>query len=374
MVLNVGGTAGVLFDDNIFHDPHNGESDVTAVLAPNFRIKSDHETYKYTLTGEVEDGSYADHNEDNYTDGGVGGKVDVILDPTTTLSLDGHFRLEHIPIGAFVDVPGRQSDSPTNYRNGGLEASLKKNWNRIESSIFASDTLLNYDNTTSLTNIRIIQDDRDRNEMQFGGQACYRASANFCPYIAASFNTRNYDEQVDGTLLIPRDSDGFSVMGGVQAAFPAQSVTADVALGYLAQNYDAASFEDVSTLGFKAKVEWQATPAFRVNWNLNRSVEETTLLDTSSYIQTETVLGGEYQWNESLVADASLGYTLNDFQNGSLVPDRADGIVKGIAQLQYNFPEGFGVGTRYTYANRRSDDATVEYNSNAVMLYVSARY
>lgn len=370
---SVGGTAGTTYNDNVFREPGNTDSDVITALQPALHVLGNTEHGRVDVSATADKGFYSTHSEDDYLDGGITGRLLSDLNESTKFRVHGGLKAEHVPIGALVDSPDRQAAEPTTYRKADIGAGVEHHWEKFLGSVDVQAGLLDYDNVQARNLTTIVNDDRDRNEYEAVGVLGYNLDPTLMVYIEPSLNKRAYDKRVDSTALLSHDSVGAGLMTGVRYK-PAQTVEADIAVGVRRQDYEATLLEDVALATGRASVKWQATPELAITGAAGQDIKETSLVNTSAYVQTRVEAGAEYKLASDWLLKGKARSTWNDFQVSPLSPDREDTVLDGTLQLEYLLGGGYAVGGKYTLTDRTSTDASVEFTSSEAMLYVSAEY
>ncbi len=161
-----GGSAGVMFSDNVFRTNGNEESDLIAIVAPGFSVRTDMEKHRLRFRARAEGGKYLDNSENDYVDVDLRGDGEYAINDTVSLLGDARLRYDHVPIGAFVDDPARSAAEPTVYRQAiataGIEADNGVWYGLADSTI----TYFDYDNADRRGGGIIINEDRDRTEWE----------------------------------------------------------------------------------------------------------------------------------------------------------------------------------------------------------------
>ncbi|MBY0354619.1 MAG: outer membrane beta-barrel protein [Rickettsiales bacterium] len=377
---SVGGQTGVIYKDNIFRAAEDEESDVITYIAPAFRLTTDAEGYSANLTGQVEGGAYLDNSDNDYVDADLRGSGSYDLTTDSTLLAQGRVRRDHIEVGAFVDDPVQRASKPTVYYYEDVALGIKSFVDDEKRVMLLADSQLrnyNYLNADRIGGGSIIQDDRDRYEWYQRGRAGYLLLPNFMPYIEGTYNTRNYDERVDQTLLYSRNSEGFGIMGGAVYSFLDNSLTADASFGFLQQDYDSANLPTVNTLGAHGVVKWQINPSLQLHGGFDRSIEEAVLLGTSGYVRSRVTTGIEYLLEPSWTIGSDFRYTYYDFEVNPQFAGaqaRTDNLYDASAFARFDITEVYNIGLEYLYTERNSNTPLFDYKSNTVLLRLAADF
>lgn len=371
------GDLGIKYVDNIYRSPSNEKGDAIGVLRPGVLLRSRDDGYALKARGEVERGQYFSETKNNYTDADLRADATVDVTPITTLYGRARYRFDHVGIGAFIDDPSRAAIEPTLYRYGEVGAGMTNHIGaKGRFDLDAQYDFYNFQNTDAAGGLTIINNDRDRDEYQLTARPGYYIQPDALLYLKAIANWRKYDDQVDATALHSLDSKGYQGAVGIEKGDKKGAYYVDANVGWLDQNYDDSYRGDIDGLAANAELQWVVTPTVTLTGDLSRSVEESTLTDSSGYMRTRVGVGAEYAFMPQWSLGTYLRFTNYDFEingiNGR--PDREDNVVDASATVEYDITQTYHVAAEYGYVNRNSDDPTVEYDSNTVMLRLSASY
>lgn len=201
---------------------------------------------------------------------------------------------------------------------------------------------------------------RDRDQYSLGMRFSYQMKNATEVFFQAATDTREYDMQSVG-----RDSDGYRLGLGLRAdKGPAYQVEGFI--GHMVQDYDAVAMKDVSGLYYGLNLKWKPAEPTQITGYVDRSINETTLLNASSHL--DTTIGGrvEHKLNPDLSLNANLAFTNADYQGVSLDLDE---VVAGFG-ARYYFSKNYFVAGDYRYINRDANNPTYEYTKNLYLLSI----
>ena len=96
---------------------------------------------------------------------------------------------------------------------------------------------------------------------------------------------------------------------------------------------------------------------------VDRALEETTVPDASSYLDTTLAINAEHAISQNVVANARVSYSWNDYQGIS----RSDKIADASAGFKYYIDPVVFVGADVRMINRDSNQPLADYNRNQLM-------
>lgn len=374
--MTYGGSAKLMYMDNIYRSNTNEESDLVTIVAPGIALRTDMERHEASARLRVEGGAYMDNGENSYVD--VQGDAQGSYAITDTLSLIGDMdvRRDHVPIGAFVDNPDRIADEPTVYVKTEGNVGLKADNGVYHGMVVTGLNYLDYDNAEARGGGVIINDDRDRIEWNSRARAGAYVAPQWLAYVQGTLNRRHYRTQIDSTALFEKDSDGYGLAAGMAHGEETAPTRYDIQAGYIQQDYDNPALRDIGTLGMEATGRWQVSEVLALRLDGVRSIEENTLFGASGHVMTRARAGLEYDFAPQWELDTDLRYTHNDFEfnpaNG--VGGRTDDIWDTSVLVEYNIAGNYYAGVEYIHVNRDSTDDSAEYTTNAALVHLSLKY
>ncbi|MCP4009751.1 MAG: outer membrane beta-barrel protein, partial [Proteobacteria bacterium] len=180
---------------------------------------------------------------------------------------------------------------------------------------FAADLdygILDYEDNTNVYGGEVINSDRDRGTTSAKVRLSYEVMPQRSVYVQGAVNSVEYDEPLDQNG-IERSSTGYDVTAGVNFDL-SNLLLGDVYVGYLEQNYDSETQEDISSNKYGAGLQWFPSRLTSVNLNVNRTVEESTEETVSGYLSTRARVGVKHQLKRHISLSAGADHTKNDFQ------------------------------------------------------------
>ncbi|HSO07185.1 MAG TPA: outer membrane beta-barrel protein [Pelomicrobium sp.] len=308
------------YDSNVFYANTPRLDDEAAVISPALWLVSDWDKHALNFHGSADFTKYGTYDSEDTTDWRVSaeGRRDFSIDSNVYGGI--RYARDHED----RESPDfRNGITPTRYMAarayGGYFQQIER-W----SVRFAGTALnLDYEDVPFVTGSGAValinNDDRDRWQYTGGVRVGYEVSPRLEPFVQASLDDRRYDDVPDD-LGFYRDSDGWRALVGVRYNLPRQ-LKAEAYVGYLNQQYDDARFADVSKPAFGGTLQWQATDKLRVSGYVDRTVEETTVIQVtpvlaaaSSYLNTYVGVGADYRLLNNLTLQATASYSNADYQ------------------------------------------------------------
>ncbi len=166
-------------------------------------------------------------------------------------------------------------------------------------------------------NGRINQRDRDRIVSRATGEYQFAISPSISLYTQGTYSRIAYSIPLF-TGVANRSSHGFRVVGGLNFDL-AGLMRGKFGLGYVNRNYDSPLYRDASGLSVEADVEFFPSPLTTIGIGLGRTVEDTSIANTSSFFENRVQLRINHELLQNLLLNGAVEYRRQTYQNS---PDR----------------------------------------------------
>jgi hypothetical protein len=225
---------------------------------------------------------------------------------------------------------------------------------------------LNFESVALADGSRLSNGFRNRDQVITSGRVGYEFSRQLVGFVRGAYNRRMYQQT---QLGFNRDSDGYS--GVVGADLDLNSVfIAEVFLGMMRQSYDDPTFGSVTTPAAGLDAVWNVTPNASVLFGLTRSVDETTLLASSSITATNASVGGQYQFMPNLQGRLDYAHSFLDFNKTSFHDD----VDTVSASARYFIGRNVIVSPLLAYSTRDSNRPGAEFDEVRAIVAVTLQY
>lgn len=360
--------------DNIFFDeeenstnPKDIQGDFITVLSTELLVQSDWNNHQLNFFGDADLGAFFINDEENYSDWHVGtnGRFDISRDTNVSARFDLANR--HETRGSPDDVNGIH---PIFYNLFGPNVGAFHRFNRVSITLNGNVTKYDYEDVTTgvngaigvLATGQINNDDRDRVEAEASAEIAYEIVPKYDAFIRGIVNNRNYDDALDDNGF-DRDSNGWEVVAGTAIDFTGV-LFGNVFAGFRRQSYDDPRFPATQGPGFGADVTWNPTGLTTVTASVERSVEESTLVNASGFFATSFAAGVDHELLRNLILSANGSFQKNKYDGNG----RNDDIVRASGQVKYLMNRYFYVSVGYDFQNRESSFINQNYTINTVMI------
>ncbi len=359
------------YTSNVYASTLDTKHDFFTTVTPIVSLNSgwDRNFLGVTLGGEVNRyANYVSENTSNFNSL-VSGRYDILQG----ININGNagFQVLHEPRGSPNAVNG---EFPTEYHVEHAELAFVKDNARIGLNVNGSVTHYEYFDVPAMNPDApiILERDRNRTEYDITAEGTYELVPHYSAVLRASGNVRDYDHKFDPGGF-QRSSSGYQVDAGI-ALNLASKVDGEFYVGYLNQSFDDRHFTDAGGLGFGANLLWNVSGVTSIRANLSRSVEETIVVQASSFIQTALTLTVEHEFRTNILADASFNYSHQDYQDFGRVDDIYGFNLEGKYLLTRNLVTSLNVGYTSKVSNAIGDLQLSPYNQAIVALRLRLQY
>lgn len=343
--------ASVETNDNIYAAETGEQSDTIFRVAPQLSLNSNWSRHSLQLHARGDFQRDSDHkleNSDNFEAGG-------------SLGLDIQRRWRANASGSHAELSEPReaqntpfaSAKPIQYTLDRFNVGTDRVFNRVKLSANLGWAKYNYQDgrtigSPAFPSVVIDQDTRDRNTYDATLRADYAISPDTAVFLGLSANQRRYD--IGSTpLLASRDSDGAEVLAGVDFQV-SNLVTGSAAMGYLKQNFDDPSFQDISGLGAKVSLQWFPTQITTVTGTVTRTVEDSVVIGAGGFLSTTVSGQVDHELRRNIILTGQLGYSDDQFKG----VDRSDSRWLGAVSGTYLVNRNLGIGLTYSYLDQSS--------------------
>lgn len=352
------------YNDNIFATEDDKVADGIFHTTPEINVTSNWSRHSLAAHAQATFNQYAQNSNQNTTDYSLG--ADGQLDVLRSFALFGG-----ADFSRFTEprtAAGSEGQPfPVRYEQTSAYIAGAKTFNRLKLSARGDWKEFNYLNTTG----NFPQNDRDRDTWLATARADYAVSPDTALFVEVSGNWRNYRLSTspieNGVLIYPnfvnRDSDGVTALVGANFDLAAL-VRGEIGLGYMKQNFDDSTLDDYSGFGARGQVEWFPTQLTTVTLTGSRSVEDSSLAGSSTYISNNLALKVDYELLRNVILSANGSWGKDDYRG----IDRNDKRYGAGISASYLMNRNVGLSLAYNYYKKDSEgtDASVAFANSTV--------
>ncbi len=346
------------YNDNIYARRTLRTPDGIFVVAPSLNIAVKNERSSLNFGGEGEVTTYAENSQENTQDYKVYANGLYKFSPSFVVSGGASHERTHEDRASADEVFG---DRPTIYWVSRAYAASM--WRYTGGSFKVGGTFDRFDFRDVNAGAAVVNnDDRDHDISTAGARLGFDLNNQNEIFGNFTYDGRDYRSRLDDAGF-DRDSNGVRASAGWRY-HPNANFDYEAYLGWIYQTHDDNRFKDISTLDFGHRMTWRPVAGTTIEGFSDRRVIETTLVGSSSYLQTASGVN-IYHWPRPDVRlNAGASYYRNDYQD----VDRVDSIWALNLGIRHYFKPNWYYGLSYNFTSRDSTDIRENYDRNEFML------
>lgn len=357
------------YNDNIYKSNTNETDDYIIKISPGLQLRSNWNRHFLQFEASSEFGIYADTSDNDYTDYNL--RATGRADATEALKFTGDAHLQHLHEDRGGDDVPANAKEPVEYDKltGVIGGTYKPN--RFSVGLTGTVDDYDYETNKNINGTTTSNDGRDRTETKGKVRLGYEIQNGYEAFIESSVNERDYDSvaTTGPNTGVNRDSSGYKVQAGIAIDLD-RLIRADLGVGWMEQDYDSASFDDVDGYSADARIRWNITELTTLRATASRTINETTTANASSTIGTAAGVGVDHELLRNLILNADAKYYNSDYQSISREDDKYTYSVGADYKLNRNL---YG-GVKLSHETRDSTNTVNEYDQNIIMVKAGGQF
>lgn len=352
------------YNDNIYATETSEVSDTILRASLGGTIASKWEKHAFEAGASVNAAYFNDYSSENTVDYRIhtSGRFD--LEKEGNLFGGVSYSRLHEARGSIEAVSG---DEPTIYYKGQANAGVKLGTNKASLTLAGSANTFDYQNTPAAGSI-LLNDDRDRNEYAFGMRLNYAYAEKHYLFAQLRTDIRDYKLRFDDAGY-QRSSTGYRAGIGYGVDLGVR-LKGEIMLGYLAQKYDDAAFDDIHAFDYRGNLNWYVSKDSHLKLELSHSLEETTLAGSPGYLYRQLGVQWRQRHSERIFGKYKFAYGQADYQQSSIKDDYYD-VSVGFA---YVVRKGILAGMDLRHLRRDSSRAGDDFSRNVLSVSLTGRF
>lgn len=353
---------GGYYVDNVFATATNEEGDFAFAVRPSIDLRTDWSRHEIGFDGEVQHFEFLDQGSESVTNlrAGARGRLDVNRDLNINARAFASRRFEPRTQISVLDDFGQPIEVDT--VGAGLQSVFQRD--RIQLTLgyeIADENFKDVEGAPPFGDID--QDFRDNLRNTVRGRAAYALTRDWAVFTQASYFTRDFDilTPLDGGGFASRDSDGFTIEGGVNFELNGP-FRGDVAVGYLEENRDSPVFADISGVSVDGRLQWFPTRLTTVTATAGRRTTDLGLVQAAAAVATNGGLRVDHELLRNVVLYASGNIYDTKFEDIA----RDDTFFETALGAVYKLNKRVHLEGFYRHNNRDSSILTEEFSQNVV--------
>ncbi len=352
---------GTYYNTNIFAQRTGGPDDLIWKINPTVSFLSDWGRHAVGITALADIDYYTVHDEQNYAAGAIQaeGRFD-ISEQTWVAGTAGYQRVTEAK--GSPSAPGN-SVGPSQYNLYSGSGEAYRGVGQLKAKASYDFGYYEYSPIDIIGGGTAPQSARDRAQNKIGAEVGYDVVENFKPFVRGSYNWRDY------TTTGSHNSNGYAIDVGSKMDFGGVT-TAEAWIGWIEQDYYNFTGGTVSVPDFGADVLWNVTELTSIEARAQRTVEETTVGASSSYLASEGSVSLSHELMRNVVLQTSVTFDALDFQQIR----RHDDLYNVGAGGRYYINRHFYSDLTYNFQRRTSDAAGSDYDAHTIFLRLGSQY
>ena len=356
------------YDDNIYASTNNRQADEITNILPAIQVRSNWSRNEIDASADVSSNVYANHSTEDTTDYllSTSGRLDILRQSNVTAS---------VSFGHFTDPRTSEDTISTanalvQYLQTSAALSGSQTLNKLRFTESFNYQRTSYDNSDNFSGTALALNTLDSDNYVFTGRADYALTPEVALFVSAQVNDRPYDDKPPQAAL-DRNSSGYETTVGADFDIT-RLVRGQVQVGYLAQNYQSATFEPVSGPAVHARVAYYLSGLTTLTFTADRQVVDAVDPVAVSFLQTRGGFQVDQELLRNVILSGQLGYETDDFKG----EQRNDSRASASASVTYLINRHLGLTGGYSFLNEDSTGAARigKYYADVVSLALTFRF
>lgn len=354
---------GSLYDSNVYASPTEIEGDVAGTVAAQVRAHSLWLRNGIDVQASVRHLFYGRHTGLNETDAKLKGNARLDIDHATALLTGFEAAYLHEGVGTLSSPSGAVEPTPYSYLSD--DVTLRHEFGRLTGSVGGRIDNYDFGSVKARDGSTINQDARDGQVYTLHGRLDYAFSPKLGMFTAVAGNAR----RLRGTATQSLSSTGYRLLTGVDVELT-PLIKAELAGGYMAQRFDAASIGTIEGPAYRARVTWSPSRRLDLHFNAEQIVGESSNTSTTGILANALQAGFDYEFRPNIVLSTAGGYERDSFKG----EDRSDDVYSVDTQLRYVLNRINSISLTYKFSRRQSNIGEFSYDKHQVGINAAARF
>jgi len=355
--------SGGFYDSNVFSSNTAKRSDLAAVFEPSLRARTLWERHGIDLKLDAQSTLYSQNPGLDQTNASLKGNA--WFDIAHDLAVLTNFQVAHLNEGVGTLSSPANAVQPTPYNLLSGDVSLRKEFNRLTTSIGIRTDSYEFGTTRAQDGTIINQSSRDGQIYSVHGRADYAFSSMLGWFTAVEGNERD----IRGTPGHSLDSEGYRALSGFTVELT-NLVTGEFGAGYVQQRFVDPTIGTIDGPTYRARLTWRPTRLLDVHFNAEQLVTQTADTSSVGVLADALQLGLDYELRRNVIVSLAGGYESDRFF-GQL---RKDHVITSEASIKYLLNRFGSVSLFHRYTARNSDIPAFSYDKNQVGINVTAQF
>jgi hypothetical protein len=349
------------YDSNIYSTKNNTKDDLVSKFDPTLSLVSNWGRHAVAFTGFADINKYLNHSKENFDGGALQAQGRYDLAPQTWLGVSTAYQRDTEPRSS-PDQNGSAA-GPTQFDlfTGDFEAYRGVGF--IQAKANYDVAYYDFDKVDLIGGGQASQNFRNRVEQGLRTEFLYDATENFKPFARLGGSFRNY------TSFSQRTSSGYRVDVGSKSDFGGV-VTGEAYVGFQDRNYYHFTNGNVGVVDFGGKVLWNVTDLTSIQAEAQRSIEETALANSSTYVASGGGISVTHELRRNVLLEMNGSYTNDNFK----LISRSDDVYDIGVGSRYFITRNLYADATYDFQDRTSNVSNSAYQRHVALLRLGVQY
>jgi hypothetical protein len=355
--------SGGFYDSNVFSSNTLKRSDIAAVFEPSLRANTLWEHHGIDITLDTQSTVYKQNSGLDQTNASLTGNA--WYDIAHDLAVLTNFEAAHLNEGVGTLTSPANAVQPTPYNLLSGDVSLRKDLNRVTTSIGVRTDSYEYGSTRAQNGTIIDQSSRDGQIYSIHGRIDYAFSSTLGWFGGVEGNQRDI-RGVPGHTL---DSQGYRALSGVKVELTSL-ISGEFGAGYVQQRFDDPTIGTIEGPTYRARLMWRPTRLLDVHFSAEQIVTETADTSAVGVLGNALQLGVDYELRRNVIISLAGGYESDRFF-GEV---RKDHVITSDERIKYLLSRFGAISLYHQYTARSSDIPTFNFDKHQVGINVTAQF
>lgn len=360
------------YTDNLYGTHNNTRDDYAMTTRGQVLARMGKDRFHLNAGLGLEAIRYAQEEDENVENFSIG--VDGDYEAHSDLKLFYSARYDDFHAKRNDNLSFEFTRKPLNIKHSEIEGGATYTFNRLGLTTTGRYKTKRYENDLSLnTNALVVKDDADANTIEGEVKLSYEFPVNHVASVAATVGQSDYlrlsyNDATGQYSGVNRDSDYYGVSAELESDYKG-IVSTKFNLGYIMQNYDDATLDDISTMRGSAQATWNMTQLTTLGLKLYRDVIEDNDV-VQGAVATGFGLSLDHELRRNVILKAGFDLVQRDFEGSN----REDDIKRARAGFLYKITPHFHLDGEYSHGTQETNIPDNSYDENVVMLRLKAQY
>jgi hypothetical protein len=354
---------GGFYDSNVFSSNTQKRSDVAAVFEPSLRAHTLWERHGIDLTLDTQSTLYNANPGLDQNNASLKGNA--WIDVTHDLTVLTSFQIAHLNVGVGTLSSPSNAVQPTPYNLLSGDVSIRKEFNRLTTSIGVKTDSYDYGTTRAENGAVINENGLDGQIYSVHGRIDYAFSSAFGWFGGVEGNQRD----IRGLPAQSLDSQGYRALSGVTIGLT-NLISGEFGVGYVQQHFDDPTIGTIEGPSYSARLTWRPTRLLDIHFKTEQLVTETSDTSATGVLANALQLGFDYELRRNVILSLAGGYESDRFFG----QPRKDHVLTSDARVKYSMNRFASVSAYYRYTARDSDIPVFSFDKHLVGLNVTTQF